>query len=148
MIRLHQSVPLGRLPDASPFCVKLDLFFRLAGIEFEPVHGIENLQIAPRGKIPFIEVDGDRLWDSTLIVEWAKERFGDQLNGWLSSEQKAIGHAFERMMAEELYWGLVHHRWIDEDNFATLREIYFAAIPQPQRGDLALQIREDNRQAL
>ena len=50
MIKLHIFGDFGRLPDPSPFCVKVDCYLRMAGLPFETVAGMDNLQKAPKGK--------------------------------------------------------------------------------------------------
>ena len=70
MIKLYQYLPAFGLPNASPFCMKLETYLRMAGLPFEaPVVSLRELGRAPKGKMPYIE-DGVRIpADSTFIME-------------------------------------------------------------------------------
>src|ERR1700680_831320 len=78
-----------RVPTLSPFSAKLTAHLRFQGIPFEPVaeQGVGN---APRGKVPFISVDGVKLADSDLIIGFLKTNFPDPDAG-LSDHQRAVG---------------------------------------------------------
>jgi hypothetical protein len=63
-----------RVPTLSPFSAKLTAHLRFQGIPFEPVaeQGVGN---APRGKVPFITVDGVKVADSDLVIGFLKTAF-------------------------------------------------------------------------
>src|SRR6266852_3060407 len=65
-----------RVPTLSPFSAKLTAHLRFQGIPFEPVaeQGVGN---APRGKVPFITVDGVKVADSDLVIGFLKTAFPD-----------------------------------------------------------------------
>jgi len=68
MIRLHQFAPAFGLPNASPFCMKLETYLRMAGLPYETVND-GNVLKAPKGKLPWIDDDGTRVADSSFIIE-------------------------------------------------------------------------------
>ncbi|MFO1425491.1 MAG: glutathione S-transferase family protein [Steroidobacteraceae bacterium] len=112
---LHQ--PGGRpwgMPNLSPFCSKLETYLRMAGWRYE--WRPSDFRKAPKGKIPYIELDGQLLGDSQLIIEELERRRGrDALDAWLSDEQRAVGHAVRRMLDEALYFACIYLRWgVDE----------------------------------
>ena len=76
MITLHQFPPALGLPNASPFCLKLELYLRMAGLPYRNRYTLE-LHKAPKGKLPWIDDDGVTLADSGLIIEYLKGRYGD-----------------------------------------------------------------------
>jgi hypothetical protein len=63
-----------RVPTLSPFSAKLTAHLRFQGIPFEPVaeQGVGN---APRGKVPFITVDGVKVADSDLVIGFLRPPF-------------------------------------------------------------------------
>src|SRR6476469_3814615 len=65
-----------RVPTLSPFSAKLTAHLRFQGIPFEPVaeQGVGN---PPRGKVPFITVDGVKVADSDLVIGFLKTAFPD-----------------------------------------------------------------------
>ena len=142
MIKLYTFGPFYGLPDASPFCLKVDAYLRANGIPFEVVPGFENLRRAPKGKLPFIDDDGKVIGDSAFILSYLKEKHGDPLDAGLTAEQKAIAHAFIKMLDENLYWCMVRFRWIDDAVWPTLRGLFFGAMPAPLRWILPPLIRK------
>ena len=65
MITLYGSGPNFGLPDASPFVTKAETLLRMSRLPFEKA--LMSFSKAPKGKIPYIEDDGQLLGDSTLI---------------------------------------------------------------------------------
>jgi glutathione S-transferase len=109
---LHQ--PGGRpwgMPNLSPFCSKLETYLRMAGWRYE--WRPSSFRSAPKGKVPYVSIDGQLLGDSQLIIEELERRRGPQaaLDGWLSEEQRGVGRAVRRMLDEGLYFAMVHLRW-------------------------------------
>ena len=116
-ITLYQFPPgPGRLPCASPFCMKLETYLRMAGLEHE-VKTILNPGKGPAGKAPFIELNGERLPDSRLIIRRLERDTGGRVDGWLTDDQRAEALAWQRLMEEHLYWIIVYSRWLDRDGF-------------------------------
>ena len=66
-IVLHQFAPMYGLPNPSPFCIKLETYLRLAKLEYT-VATLKGPPRSPTGKAPYIEIDGEVLCDSGLIV--------------------------------------------------------------------------------
>jgi glutathione S-transferase len=132
MIRFYQYLPAFGLPNASPFCMKLETYLRMAGLPFEaPAVGLREMGRAPKGKMPYIEDGGRLLADSTFIMEDLDARYGKTLDGWLTAEQKAVACAFQRLMEENLYWAVVYTRWVEPQGWEKTRAAFFASLPVP-----------------
>lgn len=133
MIRLFIFPPLMRgTPNQGPFCIKLETALRLAGVAYE-THYTRTPSQGPKGKIPFVEIDGERIGDSTLILERLKAERGIDLDAGLSPRERAQSHALQRMIEERLYMVLLHSRWVEPDNWTKLRQLFFGAMPLPLR---------------
>lgn len=133
MIKLHQFPPAYGLPNASPFCMKLETYLRMAGLPYQTVNGF-GLSKAPKGKMPFIEDNGRLLADSGLIVDYLKQTYGDPLDAHLSSQQKAVSLGFIRLIEEHLYWAAgIQPRWVDEQGWQTTKAEFFKDLPGPLR---------------
>ncbi|MEZ5650951.1 MAG: glutathione S-transferase family protein [Burkholderiaceae bacterium] len=132
MIRLYQFAPAFGLPNASPFCMKVENYLRIAGLPFELVNGADVMK-APKRKLPYIDDDGQIVADSSFIIEHLKARHGDRLDGGLSASERAISLAFQRLLEENSYWVAVYSRWADEANWPTTRDAFFGAMPLPLR---------------
>ena len=134
MIKLYQFEPAFGLPNASPFCMKLENYLRMAGLPFEiPPATMREFQKAPKGKMPYIDDNGKILADSTLIIDYLKATHGDKLDGWLSAEQKAITVAFQRLMEENLYWAVVCTRWVESEGWRKTKPAFFGNLPVPMK---------------
>lgn len=59
MIKLYGFGKRFGVVDGSPFVVKVDLYMRMASIEFEVESDFNAIKKSPKGKLPFIE-DGRR----------------------------------------------------------------------------------------
>ena len=130
MIRLHQFAPAFGLLNASPFCMKLEVYLRLAGLPYEAVND-GNVMKAPKGKLPYIEDQGAVVADSTFVIDYLMQTYGDTLDAGLTAEQRALATAFQRLFEEDLYWAVVHTRWADPAGWARTKVAFFGALPPP-----------------
>ena len=100
------------LPTVGPFALKLLAWLELAGLPYEQVYEA-NPRKGPKGKNPWIELDGERIGDSEVIIDLLKERHAVQLDEGLTAEQLATGHAWRRTFEEHyhqvLEWELFFH---------------------------------------
>ncbi|MDD5580464.1 MAG: glutathione S-transferase family protein [Methylobacter sp.] len=131
MIKLYKFGSIDDVCDASPFCVKVEAYLRLAKLPYEALSGTHYLRKAPKGKLPYIEDNGKIIADSSFILEYLKETYGDTLDAELSDADKAIAHAFIKMIDENMYWILVHARWKLDHNSEALKKLFFGGIPFP-----------------
>ena len=132
MIKLHQFAPAFGLPNASPFCMKMETYLRMAGLPFELVNS-GNVLKAPKRKLPYIDDGGTLVADTTFIVDYLKSRYGDPLDAALSASDRAVATAFQRLIEENLYWAIVHTRWAEDAGWVQTREAFFGAMPAPLR---------------
>ncbi len=75
MIILRQPPPpnWGRIPNMSPFCVKLETFLKMAQLPYKTA--APHFKKAPTQKIPYIEIDGQLIGDSGLIIDFLTTKF-------------------------------------------------------------------------
>jgi glutathione S-transferase len=132
VIRLHQFAPAFGLPNASPFCMKVETYLRMAGLPFEAVND-GNIMKAPKGKLPTIDDGGTVVADSSFIIGHLKQRYGDPLDAALTPLQRAQATALQRLLEENLYWAVVYTRWVLPAGWALTRPAFFGAMPPPLR---------------
>ena len=147
MITLHQFPPALGLPNASPFCLKLELYLRMANLPYRNAYTLE-LHKAPKGKLPWIDDDGVALADSGLIIDYLKRKYGDPLDGDLSPLQRAQALAITRLVEEHLYWTVLHDRWISEAGWALTGPGFFGGMPWPLRAIVPIVARRGIRAEL
>lgn len=131
MITVYKFGAIGDVCDPSPFCVKVEAYLRLTGLTYETKSGAQYLRTAPKGKLPYIDDDGKVIADSAFILNYLKAAYGDALDADLSIADKAIAHAFTRMLDENLYWVIAYARWMMPHNREILKQYFFGSIPFP-----------------
>lgn len=134
MSELALHIPPGRpwgTPHMSPFCAKLETYLRVSGTP----HTVKraSFQKAPKGKIPYVHLDGEWIGDSQLIIERLERAAKQPLDGDLSPRDRAIGHAFRRMLEEGTYFTGVWLRWATDEGFVHIREQLAPVLPAPAR---------------
>jgi glutathione S-transferase len=146
MITLYGFGPAFGLPDPSPFVTKAEVLLKMAGLPYKTDTGGFNK--APKGKLPYVMDDGDTIADSTFIRWHLEKKYHIDLDRGLDAEQRAIAWAFEKMLEDNLYWAVVHERWMDDANFDKGPRTFFRKIPAPMRPFLVPMIRRQVRRAL
>ncbi|XP_071098066.1 failed axon connections homolog [Haliotis cracherodii] len=106
---LHQIGRGPYAPSMTPFAVKLETYLRMARIPYQNVHGMRP---SPKGKVPWIEYNGQPIGDTTLCIQFLNQKLGVDLNKHLSPADKGVAQAMQVMTEEHLYWLLALIRWI------------------------------------
>ena len=146
MLKLVQFHPAFGVRNMSPFCLKLETWLRMSGIEYEVVWN-SSTRDAPKGKLPYIE-DGDlRLGDSSLIIDYLISQHGDRLDSWLDVRQQAQALAWRTLFEEGLIYPILYSRWIDPAGWQLTQQL-FDPLPPPKRQIIADSQRESVRQRL
>ena len=141
MITLYQFPPKFGIANSSPFCLMVETYMRMAGIDYVNKY-TGRTDRAPKGKLPFIDDDGCLVADSRLIVTYLKEKYGDTVDGCLTKEQQAIMTAVNTMVTEHLYWVGVYYRWQKPAGWEVLREAFFTPLPWLLRGFISRKVRK------
>lgn len=146
MITLYTFGPQFGLPDPSPFVTKAEMLLKLASLPYRC--DATGFGKAPKGKLPYIEDDGERVADSTIIRWHIEAKYGFDFDRGLSAEQRAIAWAFEKLVEDNLYWALVHARWVDDANFEKGPANFFSKVPALVRPAVVAFIRRQVRKSL
>lgn len=101
VVYLYQYPRTTKGPNASPFCLKMELFLRMNKIPYEAVG---SFKLGPKGKVPYIVLDGQTVADTDFIVDFLIDRYKLTLNDGLDATQLAIGHAIQQMLEENTFW--------------------------------------------
>jgi glutathione S-transferase len=94
MITLYTFGPGFGLPDPSPFVMKAEMLLKIAGLSYRL--DSKGFSKAPKGKLPYIDDDGERIADSTFIRWHLEKTHKVDFDRGLSEEQRAVAWAFER----------------------------------------------------
>ena len=116
-IQVFGYVPAWDLPDISPYVTKTVFYLTIMKIPFEwKAENLAELDAnAPFGKLPYIiddDAPGEKVADSQAITEYIEKKTGKSLDEGLSTSDKAVCLAFERLISEHLYYsGVLEVRW-------------------------------------
>lgn len=102
-IYLYQFTRCPTIASASPFCLKVETFLRMTGLQYENVDHKMKYK-SKKGLLPFVELNGKEINDSDLIIKELSEKFGKNLDDGLTPEQRVTSHAFESMLNNHTSW--------------------------------------------
>ncbi|MEQ1548175.1 MAG: glutathione S-transferase family protein [Chakrabartia sp.] len=128
MITLVQFPSYFGIANPSPFCMKVEILLKMAGLAYE-IEVQSDPSKGPKGKLPCIRDNATIIGDSALIQTYLEQRYNIDFDAGLSSMERATAHAFMRMCEERLYWCMVYSRWQEEENWPLLRQQFFGGLP-------------------
>lgn len=131
MVKLYGFGHIFGVVDASPFVVKVDLFLKLAGIDFEFIGDFNAIKQSPKNKLPFIKDGNKTIGDSAFILRYLTDKYNVTIDEHLSTEKKAQAALYSHALDESLYWALVYSRWVKEDTWPIIKEAFSSEIPLP-----------------
>ena len=132
MIELYTFPETFGLRNVSPFCLKVEMALEHLGLEYTIVEE-KDPRKSPKGKLPYIVLEGEKIADSEIILEHLDAQHGGKLYGELSDEEYARGYAFTRLAEDHLYWLMVASRWLDDEWFPNVVAEFFDFVPWPIR---------------
>lgn len=124
------------LPSVSPFCLKLDAIVRMMGLDHQARTAATPFG-GPKRKAPWIEHGGRTLGDSSFIVAYLIEQFGIDPDAHLTPAERGQAVAIQRLVEENLYWAMVHDRWVRPENWPILKGSVLGGVAPPLRAVLA-----------
>jgi glutathione S-transferase len=146
MITLYAFGPAFGLPDPSPFVMKAEVLLKMAGLPYRV--DTTGFRKAPKGKLPYIDDDGECIADSTFIRWHLEKKYRADFDPGLNAADRAVAWAFEKMAEDHLYWTIVDARWTDDGNFAKGPSQFFRSVPAPMRPLVTAMVRRSVRKNL
>ncbi|KAF1766715.1 hypothetical protein GCK72_006673 [Caenorhabditis remanei] len=140
-VYLIQFPRTGCIPSPSPYSLKLETWLRMAGIEYENVSN-EFKHMSNRGQQPFIELNGEQVSDTSIIIDTLATKVqGRELNE-LSTKEKSIERAFYTLIEHHLNWMGFYSRsqtfkWIGTDagygkSFSEIKAFFLKKVVVPR----------------
>lgn len=115
-VYLYQFGRVGTAPSPSAFCLKVETWLRLAGIKYQNVDHKMKFRSA-KGQLPFVELNGEEIADSAVIIKELAKHFDKDFDAQLTSEQRNVAHATAAMLDNHLHWIDVWWRTKNPDAF-------------------------------
>lgn len=115
MITIYQPPRVWGLPCMSPFCSKLETYLKMTGIPYKTK--LSDFRSAPNGRIPYAEIDGEIVGDSSRIIGRLKSLYGDSLDQDLTQEQQATSLVIQRLFEDHLFRAVAWLRWSEEPSW-------------------------------
>lgn len=109
MVILHGLGKGIYTPSLSPFVMKLATYLRMAKIPYQMDF---TEPFGPKGKSPWITINGESIGDSQLVMEYLGQHFNRDSSSHLTEEQKAVAWTFSIMIDEHICWCLRDWRWV------------------------------------
>ncbi len=129
VITLHTFPGRPGLESLSPFCMKVEVYLKARKLPYRTILG--NPRAGPKQKLPFIEVDGQRIADSATILEHFEKSDG-ALDAGLDEVSRARAHVIRRTFEEGLYFVMLWSRWAEDASWAVMKGS-FDAVPAALR---------------
>ena len=98
---LHHYPRAKLIPDGSPFGLKMETYLRMADIKYENDFKYPS---SPKGKTPWITVNGKDVSDSQLGIEYIEKELEKSLNDHLTPEHAAVARAFQVTLDDRFAW--------------------------------------------
>jgi glutathione S-transferase len=115
-VTLQRYLPGWELLDICPFCFKVEVYLKLAGIPYTSVLG--DPRKAPKRKLPVLLDGAETIADSAAILEHLERTRGKPLDTFLTARQRAIATAVRSMVEEHLDFVVLYQRWQLDSNWA------------------------------
>nr|CAH0109212.1 unnamed protein product [Daphnia galeata] len=109
VVVLHQLDRGVFTPNISPFPLKLETYLRMANIPYQ--NDFKN-PMGPKGKTPWMTLNGVDYVDSQLCLELLAKRFQRDFSSHLSAEEQAVARSLQIMAEEHFYWLIVLYRFV------------------------------------
>jgi len=126
---MFQFPPIWGLPgSASPFCEKLEVYLRTYKIPYEMIHTVKPEE-SPIHKLPFVLFNNELLADSSIIIERLNKHFDINPDADYSPVLVSVGHSFQRLLEEHLYFCMGYFRFVDPEYWPATKQAFFGELP-------------------
>ncbi len=130
-VELHQFDSFWGLPNASPFCMKVEGYLRWRRIPFRIV--VSSPRNSPSGQVPWVVDGGEVIADSQKIIAHFEQGRTDALDAGLTARELAAAHMLRRLLEFDLFWQINYSRWVDPAGWARFALDIRARLPVPMR---------------
>lgn len=120
MLNLYKFGPAWDTLDLSPFCLKVEVYFRLMKIAYTPY--IANAQKAPKQKLPTVTFNNQVICDSSSILAHFEAKSPNALDAGMTPLDTSLSKAYGALFEEKLYFVVAWARWGDDRVWDSYRD--------------------------
>ena len=133
---LHQYPGGDGIGSISPPCLKVELALRLAKADFtvrnhRSANNVRKFSIT--GRLPVLEIDGEFIADSVLILDRLETMFPDIVLSPQDPEGRMRDRLWEHFVNDYLYWYGFYLRWVHPENRVRFLNALLGGLPLPVR---------------
>jgi len=103
VVVMHGLNRTSRVPSLSPFVLKLETFLRMTKIPYTYDDNPLN-SFGPKGKTPWISLNGEHIADSQVCIEYLTKKFNVQWKGKYSEKEKAVARLVRVLFEDKIFW--------------------------------------------
>ncbi|MBR7745956.1 glutathione S-transferase family protein [Undibacterium baiyunense] len=132
MLTLYKYGSVWDVLDISPFCSKVEVYFRLQKIDYRAQ--IANAQKSPKQKLPTVRLEDRVICDSSVILAHFESISDHPLDAGMSPLELSIAQAYRALLEEKLYFVAAWIRWADDKAWMIYRPAimqYFGQLGLP-----------------
>jgi glutathione S-transferase len=144
---LYIFPPENGLLSSSPFCAKVEIFLKINNLPYKTVAG--NPMKSKKGKLPTLQDSaGKMVDDSRFILKHLINKNNLKIDEHLNAEEKAKGHAMQRLCEESLYFPMLYFTFIDDRGFGDFKKTIEKTLPPVIKQLIIPLIRKNVRKSL
>jgi glutathione S-transferase len=114
-VQLYAFGPALGLPDLSPFCTKAITYLKMTEIPADILIG--DPRKSPKGKMPFMDLNGEFISDTRFMVQRLQEHFPEQALPTPQGQKRVLATALQSLLEEHLYFLLLYFRWQNDEGW-------------------------------
>ena len=122
----------------SPYCLKVETYLRLHGIEYETVEGISQLEKFSRHKFPVIQYNNELIPDSEAIIKFCETKvlpaspyLSRPTDHDLDEKQRDVSTMTIAMVENSFNPVMACYRWKNDAAWKQWKPIVFGSLPFP-----------------
>lgn len=111
VVYLYQFPSCRTIVTVSPFALKVETWLRWQNIPYESIRGVKRW--SKHQQIPFIELNGEQIADSNIIIQTLQKKF-DRKDEGLSKEEQSVSRAVSMMIENQTVMSYFYYRYVED----------------------------------
>lgn len=109
--------------------MKVEIYLKILGIEYEPVGSFFHTGNFSRGKVPVIQYHTEIVQESSQIIAFCEKKFGKQTDSDLSARDRAQATLLKHLAEDTLVPLMAYYRYVHAGGWAAWKQQMFVTMP-------------------